>query len=201
MRYFEYGETEIEYLSSKDISLGKAIKRIGIIKRQIIPDPFKALVYSVIGQQISGKAAETVWNKLVAMIGEVTPESLASAELERVQSCGLSFRKSGYIKGIAEAALTGKVDFKSLNNMSDAEIINKLTKLRGIGVWTVEMLMIFSLCRPDVVSYNDFGIRKGMMKLYKIDELDRNKFDILRKRYSPYGTTASLYLWEIAAEK
>jgi DNA-3-methyladenine glycosylase II len=97
--------------------------------------------------------------------------------------------------------LSGEIDFNSLNNMSDSDIINKLTRLRGVGVWTVEMLLIFSLCRPDVVSYNDFGIRKGIMKLYQLNELNRNQFDIFRKRYSPYGTTASLYLWEIAAEK
>jgi len=201
MQYFEYGETEIRYLRSKDKVLGKAIDRIGFIKRQIMPESFKALVYSVIGQQISGKAAETVWNKLTAAVGEITPESLGPIEPGRIQACGMSNRKSEYIKGIAEAALSGDVDFNSLISMSDSDIINKLTKLRGIGVWTVEMLLIFSLCRPDVVSYNDFGIRKGMMKLYQLNELDRNQFDIFRKRYSPYGTTASLYLWEIAAEK
>lgn len=201
MQYFEYGETEIQYLSGKDRVLGKAIDRIGFIKRQIFPEPFKALVYSVVGQQISGKAAETVWNKLTAAVGDITPESIGSTELECIQTCGMSNRKSEYIKGIAEAALSGEIDFNSLNNMSDSDIINKLTRLRGVGVWTVEMLLIFSLCRPDVVSYNDFGIRKGIMKLYQLNELNRNQFDIFRKRYSPYGTTASLYLWEIAAEK
>ncbi|HEY8500473.1 MAG TPA: DNA-3-methyladenine glycosylase [Clostridia bacterium] len=199
MQYFEYGEREIEYLSSKDSILGKAIDRIGIIKRQVSPEPFKVLINSVIGQQISGKAADTIWNKLIAAVGEITPENIGSAGFECLQACGMSFRKSEYIKGIAEAALSGEVDFSSLDNMSDSDIINKLTKLRGVGVWTVEMLLIFSLRRPDVVSYNDFGIRKGIMKLYQINELNRDQFEILRKRYSPYGTTASLYLWEIAA--
>ncbi|NLV63566.1 MAG: DNA-3-methyladenine glycosylase 2 family protein, partial [Clostridiaceae bacterium] len=119
MQYFEYGETEIQYLSGKDRVLGKAIDRIGYIKRQIFPEPFKALVYSVVGQQISGKAAETVWNKLTAAVGDITPESIGSTELECIQTCGMSNRKSEYIKGIAEAALSGEIDFNSLNNMSD----------------------------------------------------------------------------------
>lgn len=199
MQYFEYGKTEIEYLSSRDVLLGKAIDRIGIIKRQVFPEPFTALIYSIVGQQISGRAAETVWNRLVAAVGEVMPETLGQIELNCIQSCGMSVRKSEYIKGIAEAALSGAVDFKKLDNMSDSDIINKLTKLRGVGVWTVEMLLIFSLCRPDVLSYNDFGIRKGIMELYQLSELNRDQFEIFRKRYSPYGTTASLYLWEIAA--
>ncbi|NLG89525.1 MAG: DNA-3-methyladenine glycosylase 2 family protein [Clostridiaceae bacterium] len=199
MQYFEYGKTEIEYLSSRDVLLGKAIDRIGIIKRQVFPEPFKALIYSIIGQQISGKAADTVWNKLVAALGEITPETLGSVDLKCIQACGMSVRKSEYIKGIAEAALSGTVDFKKLDNMSDPDIINQLTKLRGVGVWTVEMLLIFSLCRPDVLSYNDFGIRKGIMKLHQLNEISRDQFEVFRKLYSPYGTTASLYLWEIAA--
>ncbi len=199
MQYFEYGETEIEYLSSRDVLLGKAIDRIGIIKRQIFPEPFEALIYSIIGQQISGKAAEKVWNKLVATVGGITPGILGTVDLKCIQACGMSKRKSEYIKGIAEAALSGEVDFKRLYSMSDTEIMDKLTRLRGVGVWTVEMLLIFSLCRPDVLSYNDFGIRKGIMRLHQLNELNRAQFEIYRKRYSPYGTTASLYLWEIAA--
>lgn len=200
MAYFEYGEKEIQYLKSRDKKLAEAIDRIGTVRREIIPDPFCALVYSIVGQQVSGKAADTVFNRLIAAAGNITPENLGKLALKEIQNCGMSERKAGYIKGIAEAALTGAVDFKSLYRKTDKEIIDTLTGLHGVGVWTAEMLLIFSLGRPDVLSFNDFGIRKGIMKLYGINELTKKEFSKYRSIYSPYGTTASLYLWEIAKE-
>jgi len=200
MAYFEYGIRETEYLKSRDRKLGEAIERIGFVKREIIPDPFCALVYSVVGQQVSGKAADTVFSRLYTKAGGITPENLISLKHEDIQACGMSARKAGYIRGIAEAAVTGAVDFASLGSKTDEEIVGLLTQLPGIGVWTAEMLLIFSLGRPNVLSYSDFGIRKGIMKLYGIDKLTRKNFDEFRSIYSPYCTTASIYLWEIAKE-
>lgn len=199
MGFFEYGNSEIEYLSSRDARLGQAIEKIGMIRREINPDTFAMLVNSIVGQQITGKAAETVWNRLVSLCGEITPENIAKLDLAQIQSCGMSMRKAGYIMGIANAAQSRSVDFNALTHLTDKEIINTLTKLHGVGVWTVEMLLIFSLGRPDIVSFNDFGIRKGMMKLYGLDRLSKEAFNEYRQRYSPYGTVASFYLWAIAA--
>jgi 3-methyladenine DNA glycosylase/8-oxoguanine DNA glycosylase len=198
MMIFEYGQKEIEYLKSKDKKLGAAIDRIGIIEREIIPDPFTALVSSVVSQQISKKAAETVWNRLADLLGSIKPESIIKAGLSEIQGCGMTVRKAEYIKGIAAAAISGKVNFVELHAMTDEEIIKNLSALNGVGVWTAEMLLIFSLCRPDVVSYGDLAIRKGMMNLYGLKELPKAKFDRFRKRYSPYGSVASLYLWAIS---
>jgi len=200
MHIFEYGIKEIEYLKSKDKKLGAAIDRIGMIKRKVTPDPFVALVSSIVGQQISSKAADTVWDRLVKLLGSITPESILKAETHDIQSCGMSMRKVGYIRGIAEAAVSGVVDFSRLDELSDEEIINKLSALHGVGVWTAEMLLIFSLQRPDVVSYRDLAIRRGMMNLYGLKELSKEKFERYRKRYSPYGSVASLYLWELSHE-
>lgn len=199
MPIFEYGDKEINYLKSRDKILGEAIDRIGMIEREIDPDLFSSLVSSIVSQQISGKAAETVWNKLCEKVGEITPESMAKISEPELQSCGMSFRKAGYIKGITDAVIQKEIDLDKLRSMPDNEVIKELTKLRGIGVWTAEMILIFSLGRPDVLSYNDFGIRKGMMKLYGLNELTTGTFEHYRKEYSPYGTVASLYLWEIAS--
>lgn len=198
MPIFEYGQKELDYLKKKDKKLGAAIDRIGMIKREIIPDTFSALISSVIGQQISSKAAETVWNRLLSLLSEVTPEKIASADLLEIQGCGMTLKKAQYIKGIADAAISGEVDFKSLHTLSDEEIIKKLSSLHGVGVWTAEMLLIFSLCRPNVVSYKDLAICRGMMNLYGLKELPKEKFEMYRKRYSPYGSVASLYLWAIS---
>ena len=195
MPIFHYGQKEIDFLKRKDKKLGAAIDRIGIIQREITPDPFTALVSSVVSQQISKKAAETVWNRLCMLLGDIRPEIITQVGLSEVQACGMSERKAGYIKGIADAAVSGTVDFKTLHTLTDEEIILKLSSLRGVGVWTAEMLLIFSLSRPDVVSYKDIAICRGMKNIYGLKELPKEKFERYRKRYSPYGSVASLYLW------
>ena len=197
MRYFEYGENEINYLCKKDKKLKAAIERIGIIKREVNPDLFSALIESVIGQQISSKAAATVRNKLYGLCG-LNAERLHMMTVEEIQSCGMSMRKAGYIKGIAEAAISKVVDFDSLKEKPDNEVIDILTKINGIGVWTAEMLLIFSLMRPNVVSFGDLAIRRGMMVLYGHKELTKERFLRYAKRYCPYGSVASLYLWELS---
>jgi DNA-3-methyladenine glycosylase II len=109
-------------------------------------------------------------------------------------------KKVGYIKGIAEEAMSGEIDFNNLNSLSDEEIIKKLTALHGIGVWTVEMLLIFSLNRPNIVSYKDLAICRGMMNLYGLKTLSKEQFEKYKKRYSPYGSVASLYLWHLSVD-
>jgi 3-methyladenine DNA glycosylase/8-oxoguanine DNA glycosylase len=198
MQIFNYGQSELNHLKSRDEKLGAAIEKIGMIKREIVPDPFSALVSSIVAQQISGKAAETVWNRLSSLLGNITPENIEKASLSEIQGCGMSARKAGYIKGIANAAISGEVDFNELQTLTDEEVIKKLSALKGVGVWTAEMLLIFSLCRPDVVSFGDFAIRRGMMNLYGLNELSKDEFYKYRERYSPYGSIASLYLWELS---
>jgi len=190
--FFVYGETELDYLRKKDKKLGSVIDRIGMIKRPVNPDPFSALVDSIVAQQISNKAAATVYGKLETVCGgNVTPAVINALSVEQIQSCGMSTRKASYIKNIAEAP----IDFNNLGEKSDQEIIDMLTAIKGVGVWTVEMLLIFSLMRPDVVSYGDLIIRRNIMLLYGHKEMSKERFNRYAKRYSPYGSVASLYLW------
>lgn len=200
MPYFKYGQAEIAHLQSRDPKLGAAIEKLGILQREITPDPFIALLQCIVAQQISTKAAETVWNRLSEKFADANSQHLANAELAEIQACGLSIRKAGYIKNIAEKTITGTVDFSAFETMTDAEIIKTLSSLAGVGVWTAEMLLIFSLCRPDVLSWGDFGIRRGMMNLYGLPELTKAQFEQYRQNYSPYGSVASFYLWAIAKQ-
>lgn len=200
MRIFNYGQKEIDYLRKKDKKLCSAIDRIGRIEREVIPDLFTALVNSIVGQQISAKAAETVWNRVTGKLGEITPGTIAEIPADRIQQCGLSHRKVQYIKGIGQAVLDGRIDLELLKRSEDAGVISCLSSLNGIGKWTAEMLLIFSMERPDVVSWGDLAIQRGMMKLYGLKTLTKEQFDRYAKRYSPYGTVASLYLWEISRE-
>ena len=199
MPIYKYGQKEIDYLKSKDKKLAVAIDRIGRIQRSVNPDLFSALISSIVAQQISSKAAETVWNRLEQLLIRVTPDDIDNKTQEEIQSCGMTMKKAMYIKGIAEEVLSGRLNIHELNHLSDAEVIKRLSALNGIGSWTAEMLMIFSMQRPDVVSWGDLAIRRGMLMLYHHKELSKERFERYKKRYSPFGSVASLYLWEISS--
>jgi 3-methyladenine DNA glycosylase/8-oxoguanine DNA glycosylase len=198
MNFFPYGELEINYLKQKDKKLGDTIDQIGLIHRELTPDPFTALTRSIVAQQISSKAAQTVWGRVRTLVGELTPENLGAVDQTALQQCGMSMQKAGYIKGIAHAALTGAVDFPRLDTLPDNEVINQLVALNGVGVWTAEMLLLFSLGRPDILSYNDLAIRRGLMMLHGLREISRSEFEKFRILYSPHGSVASLYLWALS---
>jgi len=197
IKYFEYGDDEINHLRMKDKKLGAAIDSIGIIKRRVNPDVFSSLIEGIIGQQISSKAAVTVCQKLDALCA-MDSGRLHALTVEEIQSCGMSMRKADYVKGVANAVVNKELDINAFSDMSDSEVIESLTALKGIGVWTAEMLLIFSLNRPNVISFGDLAIRRGMMHLYGLKELPYERFMRYAKRYAPYASVASLYLWHIS---
>ena len=200
MDYFVYGDKEIEYLKKKDKKLGAIIDHIGIIEREVNLDTFSALIDSIVSQQISTKAAITVAARLNNLVGEINPDNIYKTSIDDIQKCGMSVRKATYIKGIADAAISKEIDFDKLHTLTDEEVIDKLTSLYGVGTWTAEMLLIFSLGRKNVVSFKDLAIRRGIMKLYNLKELTKTDFEKYKKRYSPFGSVASLYLWVISLE-
>jgi DNA-3-methyladenine glycosylase II len=199
-KIFEYGEKEINYLKGVDKLLGDAIDRIGKIDRVIIPDLFPALVYAIIGQQISLKAARTIWARMQERFGDITPAVIAGLSVDEIQKCGMQPTKAKYIKGIGEIVQKGDFDLDSLYGMSDKEVIEKLSSLNGIGVWTAEQLLLNSMERRDILSYGDIAIRRGIIKLYGLSELTKEQFMTYKNRYSPYGSVASIYLWRLSYE-
>ena len=197
-RYFEYDEQAIAYLKARDARLAEAIDAIGPVRREVTPDLFAALVNCIVGQQISTKAQVTVWKRLIDAFGDVTPGALAACPDDELQQFGLSFRKVGYIKGAAERVLAGELDLEELADLPDDEVCRHLSALPGIGVWTAEMLMTFSMQRPDIMSYGDLAIQRGLRMLHHHRRITPELFAKYRRRYSPHGSVASLYLWEIA---
>ena len=198
MAIFEYGDTEIRHLKERDKRLGAAIDAIGVIRREVHPDIFSALVNSIVGQQISTKAQTTIWRRIKNALVKVTPQSILACTEAELQSYGISFRKASYIRGAAERAADGRLDIAALRRKSDAEVCEELVRIDGIGVWTAEMLMLFSMRRPDILSYGDLAIHRGMRMLYRHKTVTRPLFEKYRRRYSPCGSVASLYLWAIA---
>ena len=198
MHYFQYGDDAVQHLKRRDRRLGEAIDIIGPMRREVRPDLFAALVHSIVGQQISMKAQDTIWRRIAEDLGAVTPEAVAACPIEKLQSFGISFRKAQYIRDAAERVLDGRLDIGALHGMSDDEVRAELVKLSGVGVWTAEMLMLFSMQRPDILSYGDLAIQRGMRMLYRRRQITKPLFEKYRRRYSPYGSVASLYLWAIA---
>lgn len=201
MLYLDYGEREIGYLSKKDKKLGAYIESKGFIECRINGDLFGSLVGSIATQQISNRAADTVMRRMYEKLGSITTETIGAASAEEIKSAGISMKKAMYIKGLYNAIMTGDLDIEKLREMPEEEISSKLLKIKGIGNWTVEMFLIFSLGRMNIISYGDYAIRKGMMLMYGLKELDRARFERYRKRYSPYCTVASLYLWALSEER
>lgn len=131
-------------------------------------------------------------------MGTVNADTLLSMSREDLQSIGTTFKKVDYMRDFAEKVKTGAFDMDALKSMTDEEVIRQLSSLKGLGQWTAEMIMTFSMQRPDIVSYGDLAIQRGMRMLYRHRKIDAVKFRRYRKRYSPYGSVASLYLWAIA---
>ena len=196
--YFAYGERELSYLRQKDKRLGAVMDRIGHIDRAVDPDLFSSVVHHIIGQQISTKAQATIWQRIHDTLGSINAETILNAGVPALQALGMTFRKAEYITDFAEKVHTGAFDLNAVECMNDEDAIRALSSLKGIGVWTAEMILLFCLQRPDIFSYDDLAIRRGLRMVYHHREMDRARFEKYRRRFSPYGSVASLYLWAVA---
>ena len=199
MGYFRYGDKEINYLKSKDKKLAEVIGRIGHIDRVCMDDLFETVVHSVIGQQISTKAHESIWRKVKDDLATLDAPGLLAIGREKLQSYGISWRKVDYIMEFAAKVDAGAFDLEALKDMTDEEAIAALSSLKGIGVWTAEMILLFCLQRPDIFSFGDLGILRGIRMVYHHKEVSRERFERYRRRFSPYCSVASLYFWAVAA--
>lgn len=196
--FFNYGETEIEYLKSKDKKLGEIIDKIGHINRKVNLDLFSSIVNNIVGQQISTKAHETIWKRITDQLIKVNADTIIDAGASKIQQFGMSHRKAEYIMDFAHKVKSGDFDLEALRHMTDEELIAKLSSLKGIGVWTAEMIMLFCLQRPNVFSYGDLAILRGIRMVYQHKDIDKKRFERYRKRFSPYCSVASLYFWAVA---
>ena len=186
--YFAYGEEETDYLKKKDKRMAEVIDRIGHVERKVDTDLFSAVVHHIVGQQISTKAQETVWQRMLSALGEVNAETVLAAGVPKLQSLGMTFKK----------VHTGAFDLEGIWQKSDEEAIRELSSLKGIGVWTAEMILLFCMQRQDVLSCDDLAIQRGLRMVYHHRKIDRGLFEKYRRRFTPYGSVASLYLWAVS---
>ena len=189
-----WGSAKLE-LANKDVLLKSLIEEFEEPRLSSRGDLFATLIKSIVGQQISVIAASAVWSRLFDLVGEVNPESILAKTHEELRQVGLSNRKVEYIVGIAEAWTEGlsEIDWEQ---MSDEEVVQELVKLRGVGRWTVQMLLIFALLRPDVFPIDDIGLIRGMEKLYNEGKaLEKPQLFEIAENWKPYRTMGVWYIW------
>lgn len=199
---FEYDPQQaIAHLSSSDRTLGALIELAGPFTMQVqrLHDPFEALARNIIFQQLHGKAAEAIHSRMLALFAKskLRPQDILEASEESLQSAGVSRAKLAALKDLAAKTLDGTVPtLARLRRMSDEEIIERLTQVRGIGRWTVEMLLMFRLGRADVLPTGDYGVRKGFGLVYGLPESPLPKeLEEYGERWRPYRSVASWYMW------
>ena len=182
----------------KDPIIKKLIEKYGELDWKESSDLFEDLVDTIISQQLSGKASATIFDRFKKLFTNKFPtaEEILKMPDEKLRGAGLSRAKVKYVKSLAEEIRSGELVLSKLGKMSEEEVIFHLTKVKGIGRWTAEMILIFSLRRPDVFSLGDLGLRKAVSNLYKVPIDDLRGIEEISLKWSPYRSTASRYLWK-----
>jgi DNA-3-methyladenine glycosylase II len=188
----------VAHLKSSDPVLGALIERIGPSRFRYRPATFDALVHAIINQQLSGKAAATIYGRLQDALApkEVEPRGILRLGEDALRQLGISKQKSAYLLDLAEKTRKKEVDFEALPKLPDAEVLEQLTAIKGIGEWTVHMFLMFALRRPDVLPVGDLGIQNAIQKAYGLEARPKPKqVAEIGAKWRPYASYASWYLW------
>jgi DNA-3-methyladenine glycosylase II len=187
----------IDHLKKSDPVLAAIIERVGPYRIEYGPPEFHSVAEAIVYQQLNGKAAATIFKRFAALAGEpLAPEGILKLTDEQLRSVGLSKQKSSYLKDLAAKTRGGLLDFIKLGDMPDDEVIKHLTQVKGIGVWTAQMFLIFTLKRLDVLPTGDYGIQAAMKKHYRKRKMPKPKdMEKIARPWSPYRSVACWYLW------
>jgi DNA-3-methyladenine glycosylase II len=192
----------IRHLKRVDPVLGEIIERVGPCKIQYAEPDFETLVRSIVFQQLSGKAARAIFARFKGALGDgsrMAPREVLSLTSAQMQGLGLSRQKAKYVRDLAERTEAGLIDFPRLAVLSDDEVIQRLTTVKGIGVWTAHMFLIFALRRPDILATGDLGIRSAVRRAYRLRKLPTPaRVEKLGARWHPHSSIACWYLWRSA---
>jgi DNA-3-methyladenine glycosylase II len=187
----------IEHLRRGDPVMGSIIERVGKYGIQYREPDFESLVRSIVYQQLSGRVASVIFGRLLgASGGRVTHDNILKLRPSRMRTLGLSTAKTAYIRDLARHTRDRRVVFEELGELTDSEVIERLTKVKGIGTWTAQMFLIFALRRPDVLPVGDLGIRSAIRKAYGLENLPAPaEIEAIASSWRPYCSVASWYLW------
>jgi DNA-3-methyladenine glycosylase II len=187
----------VAHLKKSDPILRAIIERVGPCRMEFGPPEFHSLAESIVYQQLNGKAAVVIFNRFTALAGDpVTPKGILRMTDDQMRGVGLSKQKASYLRDMAQRAERGDLDFSKLHTFSDDEVIKHLTQVKGVGVWTAHMFLMFTLQRPDILPTGDYGIQSAMQKAYKKRKLPNPKqMEKLAMAWAPYRSVACWYLW------
>jgi DNA-3-methyladenine glycosylase II len=187
----------VNHLKNADPVLAGIIEQIGPCRMEFGPAEFSSLAEAIVYQQLNGKAAVTIFKRFAALAGEpLTPEGILRLTDAQLRSVGLSKQKSSYLKDLSAKTASGVLDFACLSELSDEEVIKHLTQVKGIGVWTAHMFLMFSLRRPNVLPTGDYGVQIAIKKLYKKRKLPKPKdMEKIARSWEPYRSVACWYMW------
>lgn len=187
----------INHLKKSDPVMRGIIERVGSFRMEFGEPVFHSLAEAIVYQQLNGKAAVTIFKRFAALTGEpITPEGIAKLTDQQLRSVGLSKQKSSYLRDMAERANRGELDFTRLPEMTDDEVIKHLTQVRGVGVWTAHMFLMFTLKRPNVLPTGDFGVQMAIKKHYNKRKVPKPvQMEKIAKAWEPYRSIACWYLW------
>jgi DNA-3-methyladenine glycosylase II len=190
---------KIAHLKKSDPRLKVIIEGIKLREIIVTRGPFEALVEAIVSQQLSIRAADTIFKRFVALTPGrkfPTPREILKMPVPKMRKCGLSRMKVSFIKDLAKKMLDGSLDFKHMDTMSDEEVIEHLVSVKGIGRWTAEMFLIFSLQRDDIFSYGDLGLRNALQRIYKMKKGPTPaQAEKITAKWKPYRSLGSRYLW------
>ena len=188
----------INHLKKSDPVLAAIIERIGPFRMQYGEPTFHTLAESILYQQLNGRAAETIFNRFTALAGDpLTPQGILKLSDTQMRGVGLSRQKTAYLRDLSEKAAAGLLEFERMPDMSEEEVIAHLTQVKGVGVWTAQMFLMFTLRRPDILPVGDYGIQAAIKKYYKKRKWPKPAVMLkIAKPWAPYRSIASWYLWK-----
>jgi len=187
----------ILHLKKSDPTLRAIIERVGPCRIEYDEPTFQSVAQAIVYQQLNGRAAETIFDRFAKSAGDpVTPEGILKLSAEQMRAVGLSKQKSSYLRDLAEKTQAGLLEFERMPQMTDTEVIEHLIRVKGVGVWTAHMFLIFTLRRTDVLPVGDYGVQSAIKKAYRKRKLPRPKdMEKIAKAWSPYRSIACWYLW------
>lgn len=193
-------EEIIENLKRKDAVFDTLYKKFGLISINLNTNIYESIISNIIGQQLSDKVKKVIYERFINLVKEIKPTNILNTSTEDIRACGISYSKIKYIKELSQKVHNNELNFDDLEKYNDEDLIAEFRKINGVGEWTAEMLAIFSLGRENIFSKKDAALRNGIKKAKNYQTLSEQRFNNLRKKYSPYCSYASLYFYALNDE-
>ena len=190
-----YGSKEMNYISEKNPVMSALVNHYGKLEMGRVSDIYLSLVLHIISQMLANSVSDVLINRLINLVGDITPENVLAVSVDEIRECGISRKKAEYIIALSNSVLDGLYDFSLLDGMSDNEAIKYLMQIKGVGKWTAEMIVEFTMGRLNIFSYDDVALQNGIKKAHGFKTLSKRRLEGLRKKYSPYCSVASVYYY------